>query len=197
MWTQFLSRHLTRHLLLLTTILPTRLKGTSTTTVILTITQTVVEDATGTHTLNATLPSYLTANTTRIYDPSAVQGDIPHTTSTTCAHSMTHFVPPTFELTLTKLTSPPMTHVHESLDGSMSIQTINLPFSGAPHMPPADVNEGDNPSTATTTATRGENVIAWSYMDPQDTRLSVLTEVFDKPAKRPWYQMMAQVRSLP
>lgn len=167
MWTQLLLQPLIRHLLLLATILPTQLDGISTTTVILTITQTVVEDATGAHTLNATLSSNLATNTTRVFDSSAIQGDIPRNTSTTCAHSMLHFVPPTSEPTMTTLISPPMTHVHESLGGGMSIQTINPQVSGAPQMLPGNIDEEGNPSTATTAAAEEKDVIAWSYMDPQ------------------------------
>ncbi|KAF9733116.1 hypothetical protein PMIN01_08799 [Paraphaeosphaeria minitans] len=185
MSTQLLSRHLTRVLLLLATILPARLEGTSTTTVIVTMTRTVAEDVAGTHTLNAAVSSYLSTDTTHIFNPSAVQGDVPRNTSTTCAHPMTHFVPPISEPTMTTLISPPTTPVHESLDGGMSIQTINLPISGAPQMPPDNIDEGGDPSTAATTTTREDDLIAWSYTEPRDLRLSVLTEVVGKPAKRP------------
>ncbi|KAK7180213.1 hypothetical protein PSPO01_13749 [Paraphaeosphaeria sporulosa] len=92
--------------------------------------------------------------------------------STTCGQSMT------------KLILPPTAPVHESLDGGMSIQTINLPISEAPQMLPGDSNDGADLSTSTITGTRENDLIAGSYMDPQDLRPSILTEEFGKPAKR-------------
>jgi hypothetical protein len=162
-----LLRHLTGSLLLLVTILPVRLEGTRITTVIITLTRTVIEEATETPIPNTTFSSYSATNTTREFDPSVVQGETPRSTSTDCAHSMTHVIPLAPEPTMTTLPSPPMTPIQESLNGSMNIRINNLPVSGAPQEPADDTNEGDNSATAKTTATRKEDMIAWSYMDPK------------------------------
>ncbi|KAF1979482.1 hypothetical protein BU23DRAFT_98660 [Bimuria novae-zelandiae CBS 107.79] len=192
--------------LLFTTTLPSAVNGASTTTVLLTITRTVIGNATTSApvpsqasntttilapsdkcvticppiipglpsiTLNATLPSSQPApirNTTSSFDRSAVQGHVPRNTSTTCAHSMSHFVPPTSEPSMT--TVPSQESDYGDLEGQMSIQTVGLPTSnGALQTSGGGVNrDGGTAKVAEKTSAKENDVIAWSYMDPDGTR---------------------------